>query len=177
MTERFTKETFVTAWLFESKSECYGVHQKDYIDNLKQTVTDLHAIITATQKQVDDLSTDAGSQRGHVKIPDLPTFTDSESKQDLKMWINQINLYAAHIRIVTDKQKIMLVLTRLHNSAAKYIGNYFEKLLNSTNLDSWKDFEKKLNDIYGQKDDVAKLAVLTLAQWPSGTFRVEWTGV
>ena len=64
------------------------------------------------------------------------------------MWVNQINLYATYTGISTDKQKIMLALTRLCDSAAKYMGDYFEKLSNGSNLGSWKNFKKKLNDIY-----------------------------
>ena len=122
-------------------------YQKNHIDNLKQTVTDFRALLTSYQKQVNDLPVDAGSQRGRAKIPDPLTFTDSESKQNLKMWVNQINLYAAHTEISTDKQKIVLALIRLWNSTAKYIGDYFKKLSDGSNLGFWKNFKKKLNDI------------------------------
>ena len=58
----------------------------------------------------------------------------------------------------------MLVLTRLHNLVSKYIGNYFDELSDKENLGSWLDFEKKLNNIYGQKNNtvVAKAKLETL---------------
>ena len=59
----------------------------------------------------------------------------------------------------------MLALTRLRDSAAKYMGNYFEKLSDSSNLGSWKKFEKKLNDIYKQKDDMATAKAELEALW------------
>ena len=49
--------------------------------------------------------------------------------------------------------------------AAKYIGDYFEKLSDGSNLDSWKEFEKKLNNIYKQKNDTVAAKAELEALW------------
>ena len=56
--------------------------------------------------------------------------------------------------ITTDKQKIVLALIKLCNLAFKYISDYFNKLLTDEHLGFWSVFEKKLNNIYRQKDNI-----------------------
>ena len=60
-------------------------YQKDTTDNLKKIVNNLHNLLASYQKQVDDLPADTRLQGGCAKIPDPPTFTGSELKQDLRM--------------------------------------------------------------------------------------------
>ena len=56
-------------------------------------------------------------------------------------------------------------LARLCDLAAKYIGDYFEKLSDGSNLGFWKEFERKLNDIYKQKDNTATAKAELEALW------------
>ena len=65
--------------------KCLGWNREEVV---KEMVSDLWTLLASYQKQVDNLLIDARSQGGCAKIPDPPTFTDSESKQDLKMWVN-----------------------------------------------------------------------------------------
>ena len=48
---------------------------------------------------------------------------------------------------------------------AKYISDYFNKLSAGNSLDSWKNFEKKLNDIYRQKDNIVTAKAELEALW------------
>ena len=76
--------------------------------------------ILRLQKQLDALPAggiDHGM--GRSKMPDPPTFSGSESKQDIRDWIRSIKLYTKHTGIIAEGQQIVFALGRLRSPATK----------------------------------------------------------
>jgi len=63
-----------------------------------------------------------------TKVPEPPTFTDSENKMQLNDWLNQIALYCSASSIIHDDQKIVCAFTCLHAPASIYMKAYFNKV-------------------------------------------------
>ena len=101
--------------------------------------------ILRLQKQLDALPAggiDHGM--GRSKMPDPPTFSGSESKQDIRDWIRNIKLYTKHTGIIAEGQQIVFALGRLRSPATKYFVSYFDAVEQDKDLGSWATFAKML---------------------------------
>ena len=124
-------------------------------DQLKQDVTNLREQVTdklaAKQAQLEH---DVASLHGQapptldfmrMKVPEPPTFQGTTNKGDLTDWLNQISLFCSASHISDDKQKIIVALTRLRGSAAKYMQSYFNKNSAGQDLRTFEKFVDSLN--------------------------------
>ena len=126
--------------------------------------------ILRLQKQLDALPAggiDHGM--GRSKMPDPPTFSGSESKQDIRDWIRNIKLYTKHTGIIAEGQQIVFALGRLRSPATKYFVSYFDAVEQDKDLGSWATFAKMLTDIYGQKDELESAKKEFSALWSNKT--------
>ena len=131
------------------------------IDSLTQTVGTLQialqnqqALVAAYKQQVDALpaSTGTGSSR-QPKIGEPPIFYGSDNKIKLAQWLRLIVLWCEHEGIATDKQRIVVALSKLQGAAQGYMESYYTKLTNKQDVGSWDNFVDELQSIYGQRDE------------------------
>ena len=83
-------------------------------------------------------------------MPEPPTFAGSENKMHVHDWLSQIALYCLASGIISENQKIICALTRLHAPASIYMKSYYDKVQVGLNVGSWGDFAQELKNIYGQ---------------------------
>lgn len=123
--------------------------------DMRKELEEQKKLVANYKKQVDDLPADASSGHGGrmPKIPEPPTFKGNDDKKLLEDWLNQISLYCAHQGITTDKQKIVIALTRLTHPASLYVRSYMDKMMAGEDVGSWKDFTEHLRSMYGQRDE------------------------
>jgi len=86
----------------------------------------LEAEVTRLQGELTRLP--GGNIASKAKIPEPPTFADSENKMHLHDWLSQIALYCLASGIIADDQKIVCALTRLHAPASTYMKSYYDKV-------------------------------------------------
>ena len=94
-----------------------------------------------------------GNIASKTKMPEPPTFAGSENKMHVHDWLSQIALYCLASGIISENQKIICALTRLHAPASIYMKSYYDKVQVGLNVGSWGDFAQELKNIYGQWDD------------------------
>lgn len=131
------------------------------IQDLKAQLRDLRTLIEAQNEllkaqkvQLDQIPADAGQAiGGRTKMPEPPLFSGSDNKMTLEDWLNQVALYLSSTGVVTDKQKIILALSRLRQPATTYMKKYYDDNREGRDLGTWKRFEKELTSIYGRRDD------------------------
>ncbi|KAJ8073216.1 hypothetical protein PM082_024979 [Marasmius tenuissimus] len=115
-----------------------------------------------------DNATGGGGGKAGFKIPEPPTFSGSDSKVNLKDWVNQLSLYNSHYGIITDKHQIVTALTRVRGAAATYLQKYFDKLTAGEDLGTFQEFVNELA-IYGEKDDIESYKKALTALWKNET--------
>ena len=91
-----------------------------------------------------------GNIASKTKMPEPPTFAGSENKMHVHDWLSQIALYCLASGIISENQKIICALTRLHAPASIYMKSYYDKVQVGLNVGSWGDFAQELKNIYGQ---------------------------
>ena len=94
-----------------------------------------------------------GNIASKTKMPEPPTFSGSENKMHVHDWLSQIALYCLASGIISENQKIICALTRLHAPASTYMKSYYDKVQVGLSVGSWGDFAQELKNIYGQWDD------------------------
>ena len=113
------------------------VTSQQRLEEMEESVLDQAKKIKALERQLSNLPTDtpAASSGGgnRSKMPDPPTFSGSNDKNDVTDWIRQIKLYTKHMGIITDTQQIVYALARIRSPASKYLTSYYNK--NAKNLD------------------------------------------
>ena len=107
------------------------------------------------EREKSDEPEESGHRSGRkLKIPEPGRFSGGDNKSsNLKEWLNQVALYCSQEDYVTDKQKIVVALSRLEGAALKYMGSYFNKLEAGEDIGSWTSFRKELQSIYGMRDE------------------------
>jgi len=139
---------------------------KSYVDQvLNRAINHYNGALTTTYNRIATLETEVTRLWGELtrlprenvvskaKVPELPTFASSENKKHLHNWLSQIALYCSAFGIITDDQKIVCALTRLHAPASTYIKSYYDKVQAGQGVGSWGNFAQELKNIYGQRDD------------------------
>lgn len=110
--------------------------QDEVINQLTRTVGEMH----------DDRA------RKGIKPSDATTFSGTDKQQDLEAWLNQVYLYCRLSGITSDEYRVLYAMSRLRGPAEKYSRKYWETLRANGNVGTWADFEARLNQIYGKKD-------------------------
>ena len=123
-------------------------HYNGTLTTAYNRITTLEAEVTCLQKELTRLP--RGNIAFKTKVPEPPTFTDSENKIYLHDWLSQITLYCSASGIISDDQKIIYTLIRLHASASTYIKSYYNKVQTGLSIGSWGDFAQELKNIYRQ---------------------------
>ena len=83
-------------------------------------------------------------------MPEPPTFAGSENKMHVYDWLSQIALYCLASGIISENQKIICALTRLHAPASTYMKSYYDKVQVGLSVGSWGGFAQELKNIYRQ---------------------------
>ncbi|KAI0346053.1 hypothetical protein BDW22DRAFT_1417420 [Trametopsis cervina] len=121
---------------------------------LRVTVTTQQESLNNILSQVNALPATAGSHSTRQpKIAEPPSFEGADGKTTLQEWLNMITLWNHHEGIATDKQRIVMALSRLGGAAHKYMGSYYERLERGNDVGTWDEFRNELISIYGQRDD------------------------
>ena len=89
-------------------------------------IATLEAEVTHLQEELTRLS--RGNIVSKTKVLEPPTFAGSENKMHLHNWLSQIALYCLASGIISDNQKIIYTLTRLHASTSTYMKSYYNKV-------------------------------------------------
>ena len=114
---------------------------KNYIDQvLNRAINYYNSALTTAYNRIATLEAEVthlweeltrlpgGNIASKTKVPELPTFADSENKMHLYDWLSQIALYCLVSGIISDDQKIIYALTRLHAPASTYMKSYYGKV-------------------------------------------------
>ena len=114
---------------------------KNYIDQmLNRAINYYNSALTTAYNRIATLEAEVthlweeltrlpgGNIASKTKVPELPTFADSENKMHLHDWLSQIALYCLVSGIISDDQKIICALTRLHAPASTYMKSYYDKV-------------------------------------------------
>jgi len=112
---------------------------KNYVDQvLNRAINHYNGVLTTAYNRIATLEAEVTHLRGELtrlprgnvaskaKVPEPPTFVGSENKMYLHDWLSQISLYCSASGIITDDQKIVCTLTRLHAPAVtldSHLGN------------------------------------------------------
>lgn len=153
----------VTGWMNDAFAVSYNNNdaleaQMDTLEieiiSLRRLVDVQADLLRAYKAQLDKIPADVGSGSfRQPKVPELPTFSDSDNKMSLEEWINRIILYCSTSGVVTDHHKIVCALTQLWSPATTYMRKYFDDNPQGRDLGLWKDFVGELSAIYGRHDD------------------------
>ena len=114
---------------------------KNYIDQvLNEAINYYNSVLTTTYNRIATLEAEVTHlqeeltrlSRGNIvsktKVLEPPTFAGSENKMHLHNWLSQIALYCLASGIISDNQKIIYTLTRLHASTSTYMKSYYNKV-------------------------------------------------
>jgi len=136
---------------------------KNYIDQvLNRAINYYNSALTTAYNRIATLEAEVthlweeltrlpgGNIASKTKVPELPTFADSENKMHLHDWLSQIALYCLVSGIISDNQKIICALTRLHAPASTYMKSYYDKVQAGLSVGSWSNFAQELKNIYRQ---------------------------
>jgi len=136
---------------------------KNYIDQvLNRAINYYNSALTTAYNRIATLEAEVthlweeltrlpgGNIASKTKVPELPTFADSENKMHLYDWLSQIALYCLVSGIISDDQKIIYALTRLHAPASTYMKSYYDKVQAGLSVGSWSNFAQELKNIYRQ---------------------------
>jgi len=139
---------------------------KNYIDQvLNGAINHYNGALTTAYNRIATLEAEVirlwreltrlpgGNIASKTKVPELPTFAGSENKVHLHDWLSQIALYCSVSGIISDDQKIICALTRLHAPTSTYMKLYYDKVQTGLSVGSWGDFAQELKNIYGQQDN------------------------
>jgi len=112
---------------------------KNYVDQvLNRAINHYNGVLTTAYNRIATLEAEVTHLQGELtrlprgnvaskaKVPEPPTFVGSENKMYLHDWLSQISLYCSASGIITDDQKIVCTLTRLHAPAVmldSHLGN------------------------------------------------------
>ncbi|EED79632.1 predicted protein [Postia placenta Mad-698-R] len=88
----------------------------------------------------------------HITIGEPPAFKGSEDKTKLEEWLDLIVLWCEHEGVATDKQRIVMALSKLQGPAHQYMKSYYVKMREGKDLGTWKAFVAELAQIHGQRD-------------------------
>jgi len=151
---------------------------RNYVDQvLNGAINHYNGALTTAYNRIATLETEViclqgeltrlpgGNIASKAKVPEPPTFADSENKMHLHDWLSQIALYCLVSGITADDQKIMCALTRLCTPASTYMKLYYDKVQAGQGIGSWGDFAQKLKNIYGQRDDKEGAKKKLMALW------------
>jgi len=138
-------------------------HYNGALTTAYNRIATLEAEVTHLQGELTRLP--GGNITSKTKVQELPTFTGSENKIHLHNWLSQIALYCSASGIITDNQKIMCALTRLHTPASTYMKSYYDKVQAGQGIGSWGDFAQELKNIYRQRDNKEGAKKKLMALW------------
>ena len=126
---------------------------KNYIDQvLNRAINYYNSALTTAYNRIATLEAEVthlweeltrlpgGNIASKTKVPELPTFADSENKMHLHDWLSQIALYCLVSSIILDDQKIMYTLTHLCAPASTYMKSYYDKVKARLSIGFWKNF-------------------------------------
>ena len=139
-------------------------NQDTQIAAYRATTEAYRQLAESYKAQVDRLpATGSGGPR-QPKIGEPPEYKGSDDKVTLLEWVNHLILWCEHEGIATDKQRIIMALSRLRGPAARYMESYYTAVREQRDLGTWSDFLAELHQIYGQRDDKsgAKKEITTL---------------
>jgi len=132
---------------------------KNYIDQvLNRAINYYNSALTTAYNRIATLEAEVthlweeltrlpgGNIASKTKVPELPTFADSENKMHLHDWLSQIALYCLVSGIISDNQKIICALTRLHAPASTYMKSYYDKVQAGLSVGSWSNFAQELKN-------------------------------
>jgi len=136
---------------------------KNYIDQvLNRAINYYNSALTTTYNRIATLEAEVTHLREELtrlpgeniisktKVLELPTFAGSENKIYLHDWLSQIALYCSASGIISDDQKIICALTRLHVPTSTYMKSYYDKVQAGLSIGSWGNFAQELKNIYRQ---------------------------
>jgi len=114
---------------------------KNYIDQvLNRAINHYNSALTTVYNKIATLETEVvhlqeeltrlsrGNIASKTKMPEPPTFANSENKMHLYNWLSQIALYCLASGIILDNQKIIYALICLYASASTYMKLYYNKV-------------------------------------------------
>ena len=107
------------------------------VDTLQLALQNQQVLVASYKQQVDALpaSMGTGSAR-QPKIGEPPVFKGSDNKVKLREWLRLVALWCAHEGITTDKQRIVVALSKLQGPAHRYMEAYFIKVEKGEDLGS-----------------------------------------
>ena len=138
-------------------------HYNGALTTAYNRIATLEAEVTHLQRELTRLP--GRNITSKTKVQEPPTFAGSENKIHLHNWLSQIALYCSASGIITDNQKIMCALTRLHTPASTYMKSYYDKVQAGQGIGSWGDFAQELKNIYRQRDNKEGAKKELMALW------------